>query len=264
MIRTDLTNEQYHAHHAISSSDVKAAAKSLAHWKGAERKETPALDIGTAFHEMTLEPELRGRIVRGPETRRGNAWKEAQEEAQATGQLLLTQGDYDLCNAMSESALRNPTIAKQIHHDQAKVEHSIFVTCPVTQLELRCRPDLYNPSTGVVLDLKSTIDASPDRGGFEKSLWAYKYDLQGAFYKYCLELADVQVTYFVLAAVEKSAPYATCCHVLSGEVLDHAHQRMMKILQRIKLANEEGKYPTDWPNYNMIHLPEWMKLQEED
>lgn len=34
MIRTDLTNEEYHAHPAISSSDVKAAAKSLAHWKG--------------------------------------------------------------------------------------------------------------------------------------------------------------------------------------------------------------------------------------
>jgi hypothetical protein len=264
VIRTDLTNEQYHAHHAISSSDVKAAARSLAHWKGAERKETPALDIGTAFHEMTLEPEMRGRIVRGPETRRGNAWKEAQEEAKATGQLLLTQGDYDLCNAMSESALRNPTIAKQVHHDDAKIEHSIFVTCPKTGLELRCRPDLYNPNTGVVVDLKSTVDASPNRGGFEKSLWAYNYDLQGAFYKYCLELEDIQVTYFVLAAVEKSAPYATCCHVLSGEVLDHAHERMMKILQRIKLANDEGVYPTDWPNINMIHLPEWMKLHKED
>jgi hypothetical protein len=80
VIRTDLTNEQYHAHHAISSSDVKAAARSLAHWKGAERKESLALDIGTAFHEMTLEPEMRGRIIRGPETRRGNAWKEAKRK----------------------------------------------------------------------------------------------------------------------------------------------------------------------------------------
>ena len=264
MIRSDMTNEQYHAHHALSSSDIKAAAKSLAHWKGAERKETPALDIGTAFHEMTLEPELRGRIIRGPETRRGNAWKEAQEEAKATGQLLLTQGDYDLCNAMSESALRNPTLAKQIHDDDAKVEHSIFVTCPVTGLELRTRPDLYNPKTGVVVDLKSTTDASPDRGGFEKHIFSFKYDLQGAFYKYCLELEGIKVSYFLLAAVEKSAPYATCCHVLSGEVLDHAHRRMMKILHRIKQANEEGVYPTDWPKFNMVHLPEWMKLLEDE
>jgi hypothetical protein len=84
----------------------------------------------------------------------------SQEEAK-TGQLLLTQGDYDLCNAMSESALRNPTIAKQVHHDDAKIEHSIFVTCPKTGLELRCRPDLYNPKTGVVVDLKSTTRCQP-------------------------------------------------------------------------------------------------------
>ena len=264
MIRTDLTNEQYHAHHAISSSDVKAAAKSLAHWKGAERKETPAFDIGTAFHEMTLEPEMRGRIIRGPETRRGNAWKEMYSEAQEKGQLLLTQGDYDLANAMSESALRNPSISRQVHHSDARIENSIFVTCPKTGLDLRCRPDLYNPTTGVVVDLKSTIDASPDRGGFEKQFWSLNYPLQAAFYKYVLEQAEIDVTYFIFAAVEKSAPYASCSHVLSGEVLDYAHRKMMKILHRIKQANEEGKYPTDWPNYNMIHLPEWMKLQEED
>ncbi len=264
MIRTDLTNEQYHAHHALSSSDVKAAAKSLAHWKGEERKASVALDIGTGFHEMTLEPELRGRIIRGPETRRGAAWKEAKAEADKTGQLLLTQGDYDLCNAMSESALRNPTIAKQVYDDDAHIEESIFVTCPITNLELRCRPDLYNPTNGVVLDLKSTTDASPDRGGFEKHIFSFKYDLQGAFYKYCLELENITVSYFVLAAVEKTAPYASCCHVLSGEVLDHAHRRMMKILHRIKQAKEEGVYPTDWPKFNMVHLPEWMKLLEEE
>lgn len=264
MIRTDLTNEQYHAHHALSSSDIKAAARSLAHWKGEERKASVALAIGTGFHEMTLEPELRGRIIRGPETRRGAAWKEAKAEADKTGQLLLTQGDYDLCNAMSESALRNPTIAKQVYDDDAHIEESIFVTCPVTNLELRCRPDLYNPTNGVVLDLKSTTDASPDRGGFEKHIFSFKYDLQGAFYKYCLELENITVSYFVLAAVEKTAPYASCCHVLSGEVLDHAHRRMMKILHRIKQAKEEGVYPTDWPKFNMVHLPEWMKLLEEE
>lgn len=263
MIRKDMTNEEYHAHHAISSSDVKAAAKSLAHWKGAERKETTAFDLGTAFHEMTLEPHCK-RVVRGPETRRGNAWKDLFEQTQAEGKLLLTEKEFDLANAMSESALRNPTIRGQVEHESAEIENSIFVTCPTTGLELRCRPDCYNPTNGVCLDLKSTLDASPDKGGFEKTIWSYRYDLQGAFYKYVLELEGLNVSYFVLAAVEKSAPYATCCHVLSGEVLDNAHRKMMKILHRIKRADDEGVYPTDWPNHNMIYLPEWIKLQNEE
>jgi hypothetical protein len=42
----DMTNEEYHAHHAISSSDVKMVhGKSLAHWQGAERKEKAAWDL---------------------------------------------------------------------------------------------------------------------------------------------------------------------------------------------------------------------------
>ena len=45
----------------------------------------------------------------------------AKVEADKSGQLLLTQGDYDLCNAMSENALRNPTLAKQIHDDDANI-----------------------------------------------------------------------------------------------------------------------------------------------
>jgi hypothetical protein len=54
----EMTNEEYHAHHAISSSDVKMVhGKSLAHWQGAERKEKAAWDLGTAVHAMLLEPE---------------------------------------------------------------------------------------------------------------------------------------------------------------------------------------------------------------
>jgi hypothetical protein len=70
MIDPRMSNHAYHERDEISSSDVKAASKSLAHWKGAVRSETPALALGTAFHELTLEPD-EGRVIRGPETRRG-------------------------------------------------------------------------------------------------------------------------------------------------------------------------------------------------
>lgn len=262
MIRTDLSNEEYHAHHAISSSDVKAAAKSLAHWKGAVRTESPALTIGTAFHELVLEPQ-ENRVMAGPETRRGNAWKEAATEAQAQGKVLLTTSEYNMVNAMAESCMRHPKIAALVRADDAKIEHSMFVTCPETGLELRCRPDLYVPSKQVCLDLKSTTDAGPSSKEFEKHVWSFKYDLQAAFYKYCCELAGWPVTYFAFAAVEKTPPYAVGLHVLSREVMEYAHGKMMKVLRRIKQAQDEGVYPTDWPEMNMIHLPEWMKLLEE-
>ena len=80
MIRDDMTNEEYHAHHAVSSSDAKAVLmSSVWHWHNAVHTETSAMALGTAVHDMALEGGLN--TVRGPETRRGNAWKDAVAEA---------------------------------------------------------------------------------------------------------------------------------------------------------------------------------------
>ena len=66
MIPADkLSNSQYHADDAISSSDVKMVhSKSLAHWKAKTYSSSPVFDMGTAVHAMVLE-DGKG-VVRGP------------------------------------------------------------------------------------------------------------------------------------------------------------------------------------------------------
>lgn len=263
MIRTDLTNEEYHAHHALSSSDIKAAIKSLAHWKGAERKHSVALDLGTAFHELVLEPH-ENRVICGPENRRGNIWKEMEAEAKSEGNILLTESDYNQVTSMAKSCLSNPRIAKIVRHPDALIENSIFVTCPETGLELKTRPDAYLAESQVCLDLKSTVDAGPKRNEFEKQVFAWNYHIQAAFYAYCIRLSDLPITYFAFAATEKTPPYATGLHILSGDLMEYAHDKMMNVLRRIARAKEEESYPTDWPELNMIHLPEWMKHEDKE
>ena len=99
-----LSNASYHAHPAISSSDVKAvASKSLAHWKGKVWKDSSAFALGSAVHALVLEPE-KNLVLRGPEDRRGDKWKKAQLAAAAVGKnqviakilktnVLVAQGD---------------------------------------------------------------------------------------------------------------------------------------------------------------------------
>jgi hypothetical protein len=141
----EMTNEEYHAHHAISSSDVKMVhGKSLAHWQGAERKEKAAWDLGTAVHAMLLEPEKN--LVRcGPETRRGNEWKDMQELAEADGAVLLPEADYKLAERMAASVRANAMAARLLSDPDLITEASFFCTDPAFELELKCRPRRVHP-----------------------------------------------------------------------------------------------------------------------
>ena len=62
MITADrMSNAEYHATDAISSSDVKMVyGKSLAHWKAKVYKSSTVFDVGTAVHSMVLED---GKVI---------------------------------------------------------------------------------------------------------------------------------------------------------------------------------------------------------
>ena len=141
MIRDDLSNADYHASDGISSSDVKTVLlESVWHWHHAVHKRTDAMDVGTAVHDIRLEGGHN--IIRGPETKRGNAWKEALTEDDYKKKLLLTSKKYDEAQAIAATMLEDDVCKKTLEAPNAKIEHSIFVDCPETGLKLRCRPDL--------------------------------------------------------------------------------------------------------------------------
>ena len=61
--RPDIPNEVYHADRScVSTSGLKKILRSPAHYQAslasANRKETPAMFLGTATHSRLLEPEL--------------------------------------------------------------------------------------------------------------------------------------------------------------------------------------------------------------
>lgn len=259
MITHDLTNEEYHKSDAISSSDVKAVLTSTPfHWRNKTRTETPAMALGTAVHDMVLEGGKA--TLRGPENRRGNAWKDAEAKAKADGKTLLVEADYDRCQDISAALMADEACAKVLAAEDAIREASIFVTCPTTGLELRCRPDIYVPSTKVMGDVKTTQDASPR--GFVRQCYQLRYDVQGAFYKYVAELAGWETLYFVFLSVESNSPHATCLHSLGLEALEIGKRDMMRGLQQIKEAQEANDYSTGWPRFNTIYPPAWLEETE--
>ena len=261
-MRTDLTNKEYHAHPAISSSDVKAVhTKSLAHWKGKVRKETSAFALGSAVHALVLEPE-KNLVVRGPEDRRGNKWKEASFAADIEGQILLPEGEFDLAARIADAAKAHPVVEQYLGDPTFVAEASFFGIDPETGVEIKCRPDGYLPDYGIVFDLKTTTDASPD--GFPRELRKFAYDVQGAFYLRALRSAGFKADTFIFIAVEKEPPHAVCLHALTDDYMRHADQVVTHTLQKISNATAVSAFTTGWPLINTISLPRWQAETAED
>jgi hypothetical protein len=256
----EISNEEYHAHHALSSSDIKAvASKSLAHWKGAVRKESVAFDLGTAVHALLLEPE-KDLVVRGPETRRGKAWSDLYAECNEQGKVLLTEADYDQAQEMADACLKNHAAHHFLTHSELIAEASFFAEDADTGLELKTRPDGLLLDHGIVIDIKTCQDASPR--GFEKAVRQFGYDLQAAFYLHVLRQCKIPAKQMIFICIEKDKPHVTACHELSEMYVQHAHNRMMDTLFTIRDAKENDEYPTLWPDINTIHLPSWMESSD--
>ena len=253
-----LSNAEYHATDAISSSDVKMVyGKSLAHWKAKVYKSSTVFDVGTAVHAMCLESE-KNLVIRGPDTRRGKAWTEAYEEAQANDQTLLTAADYDLARNIADSVLFHPA-GQRMAGPTTVNEASFFATDPETGLKIKCRPDSYWDAKGVLYDLKTCQDASPR--GVAKDMISYNYAIQQAFYMHCLELAGYEASQFVFVHVEKTGAHAVSTNIIHEEYLDWAKGEMHMTLRKIAKANKAQKWDTGWSDQtNVIDLPRWLRL----
>ena len=254
-IDLNMSNEDYHALPTISSSAVKTVSiNGLARWKFGQRKSSTAFDMGTAAHALALEPEA-DLVRRGPETRRGNAWKEAHEEAQSAGALLLTAADYDQAMGIADSVKAHREASKLLS-GKPVIEASIFAYDPSVGLDLRCRPDAWRRDIGCVVDLKTTISASPEE--FAKSAMRFGYHIQESFYRRVMALAGEPIDRFIFIAVEKEPPFVTAVYELDSNARAEADAAVDDALAQIASAQSSGIYPTGYEDgVTVLALPSW-------
>jgi len=257
----DMTNADYHADDAISSSFVKEWLKrSPLHAKHAKFSVAQAtLDIGSATHAMTLEPD-KDLVVRGGADRRGNQWKEAKAEAEAAGKLLLTEGDNDKCAAMADALRSHAIVGKALNTRSRACEASIFALHRPTGQMLRCRPDLWLVRKGRLGDVKTCQDASPI--AFGRDIFRMGYHWQAAFYTLVMRAHGYKVSGMDFYAVEKEFPHAVAVHTLSEYVLEHSMMQVEAALDEIRQCNEIGEFSTGWPDQTIHELPLYMQTEE--
>ena len=253
-------NDKYHASQGTSKSQLDQFAKSPAHYLASlttQRKETPAMRIGSIFHGMILEPETT-HIAVAPvcdkRTKEGKAIF-AEFEANNARSCIVTAEEGEMLNGMVASVMAHPA-ARALLSGPGIAEGSCFWHDERSGELCRCRPDFYRQDLGIIVDLKSTEDASPE--GFARSIAKYGYHRQNAMYADGVESSTGDfVKGFVFVVTEKSAPYCTAVYSLDMQGVEIGRDQYKRLLLDLADCKVAKKFPGYSDRIETLSLPAW-------
>ena len=264
----DMTNEDYHAQSAISSSYLKQwLMESPMHAQYGEVNISEIVAaIGTATHSEALEPGKGNVVCSDEKTRATKAYKEHAELCRIEGKVLLPRKDYELVRGMVHGfttddgeiiggLMNDSHCGKLLKQEDRICEASIFVKHH-SGLLLSIRPDIYSPKLKVMGDVKTCQDAS--ERGFGRELCKRGYHLQAAWYCMIARLHGWEVKTWGFLAVEKKKPYLAHFHTLSPSAMDYALRVVDQTLLEIAEARITKKYNSNWGSYSEHDLPGYL------
>jgi hypothetical protein len=264
-----MNNTDYHAHAAISKSHLDQVAKSPLHYwaryldpNRVVPEPTPAMAIGSAVHTHVLElDQWDARYVSAPDgidrrTKAGKAEWEAFTAA-ATGRTVLPKADADLVMRMAHSVFSHPAAAMLLALP-GKAETTHMWTDAATGLQCKCRPDWLTDDGRLLVDLKTTEDASAR--GFAKSIAQWRYHVQASWYLDGIEQATgTRPEQFLFLCVEKKAPYAVAVYAADAEMIAAGAQTAARDLDVLATCKAAGAWPGYSDQIEPISLPPWMR-----
>jgi hypothetical protein len=218
--------------------------------------------LGTALHTHVLELESWDeRYITAPDgvDRRTKAGKElwAAFEAEAEGRTVISRTDLEQVQAMSRAVYRHPAAALLLGMEGI-AESTHLWTDEATGLECKCRPDWLTSDGSIVVDVKTTEDASP--AGFRKSISSWRYHVQAAWYLHGLEQASgIRPEQFIFICVEKKAPHAVAVYAADAEMIEAGGRQALEDLMTLAECKQANRWPSYSERIETISLPGWMR-----
>jgi len=259
-----ITNAEYHAIKThISSTGVRTFRKNKKQFKYSLTnelvKQTKSMADGTAVHAFFLEKDkfhkdfaVKPQDIR-LNTKAGKEW--AQEH---TNKIII---DSELGNnlyEMEKSFMDSP--AKLIYEIKGKSELSYFWN-DIGLVKGKCRPDWISDDGNIIVDIKTTTDASPK--GFQKSISTWGYHLQLAWYMRGLQKLGIPCNEFIFIAIEKTPPFSVGVYSADKEMILFGNQEINKLVVDIDKALNDKNFPDYTPEIMSLGLPPWMTEKKQ-
>jgi exodeoxyribonuclease VIII len=257
-----MSDADYRATKAVSCSTLKrfaeAPAKALV-----PSKDSAAMNAGRLIHSALLEPHLfEARYAWTAIDRRGTkAWEAAEAEAAAESKTLLKRDDWCELATIRDAVMAHPT-ARELLGPGLIPEASVFWRDEATGMPCRGRVDGLRPQDRLIVDLKTTVDASPD--DFARGAANWRHHWQEAFYRHGVKAAPggFEADRFIFIALEREPPFLIGIYELSPGAVAQGKREVMRALGEYAECERTGIWPGYSPDVVMVDLPAWA-LDEE-
>lgn len=261
--RPDIPNEVYHADRScVSTSGLKEILRSPGHFQayleGSNRKETPAMFMGTAVHARLLEPLVFASeyVVAPVSDKRSKDWKEF--EIANANKKIITPDQSAVIEGIAQSVATHVSASSLLR--AGLVEHTIIWQDEETGIWLKIRPDcLCIDFGGMCVDVKKTVDAS--KAAFPRACVNYDYDIQVAFYLEGLRVVFQRDFDFMFLCVEEEFPHGRALYGAPSDMIDRGKRRFRQALRTLKACRDSGEWPGYQPNGDFEVL-EWPRYAQ--
>lgn len=260
------SHEDYLAASGMSASALKVlASKTPAHfraWLLEEREATAAQAFGTLVHDFIL---LEQKVIQAPKlnmrTNDGKAeFAALQAEALRQGAVLVTEEEHAALCAIRDSLHSVPAVCEVLSSTRTLKEVSGYVT--LNSCAAKIRPDIRDPAAGVIWDLKTCADASPE--GFQRDAWKWGYHIQAAWYLSVATLIEPWNYHsFRFIAVENKAPYAVAIYEASPAFLEAGATAVSRALTTFEECLKNKRWPGFSDEVRELDPPRWAAKQME-
>lgn len=246
----------------VSKSALDLVRRSPAHYKlwadgESPDEDTPALTFGRAFHMALLEParfEASYTVLRKFDKRYNDqkaahaAWLSEIGNAET-----LDPDALRTIQRMVDAVKRHPLASAMVRDGEPEL--TLAWKDPNTGLSCKSRLDYYVRSLGMIVDAKSTEDAS--REAFRRDIAKYGYHRQDALYRSAALELEMPVEHFVLMAVEKSPPHAVATYSLDAEAIGAGYSSVRRDVDTLAECMRRGSWPGYPETIQQIDVPPW-------
>jgi hypothetical protein len=277
-IRYDEPIEVYHSNYEyLSTSALKHGLKSMKELRWfldgkLERKASPAFEIGKAFELAMMSPQLiekqiavldmdaRPEPTKTMSAKLNKDWLEKFKK-ENKDKINISADDWQDIEFMLQSFRENYILNALV--DECTDQLSVYWTDEETGVKLKTRPDLVNLKRGVVIDIKTIPDGSPD--SFKRQVRNYDYWLQAIMQIDGITKANeaehilqnnLELVYYWLV-FEKNPPYNVTLYEFDQQSMAvkwNDYRNLLEEVAKSQRTNRWGGYEVEGATLGAVNL----------